>query len=156
MWPKFGSYPNLHVNLFSFIFWVVHIIWANDFQHRSGFLFFFRGRDTRPHFFFFFFSTINSKYVCNKILPMTRFEPQISGIGSTALPTEPHQLPFLIFLLVKKCTKVNKDISQNKMSYATHKKRKQTRCQEDPLGFSGSDNAVHFFVKFLLMLFSFV
>ena len=33
-------------------------------------------------FFIFVFSTVNSKYVHYKILPMTIFKPQTSGIGS--------------------------------------------------------------------------
>ena len=33
-------------------------------------------------FFYFVFSTLNSKYVDYKILLMTRFEPRTTGIGS--------------------------------------------------------------------------
>ena len=156
MWPKFGSYPNLHVNLFSFIFELFTLFGQMIFSIGRDFYSFLG--DGIPGLIFSFSSslqlTVNMFVI--KFCRWLDLNRRSLVLEAPALPTEPHQLPFLIFLLVKKCTKVNKDISQNKMSYATHKKRKQTRCQEDPLGFSGSDNAVHFFVKFLLMLFSFV
>ena len=37
---------------------------------------------SQPLFLYFVFSTVNSKYIQYKILPMTGFEPQISGTGS--------------------------------------------------------------------------
>ena len=58
-----------------------------------------------PAYFSLFLSfqrTVDSKQMfnINKFLPITGFEPQTSGIGSTALPTEPHnQCPSVVNLI---------------------------------------------------------
>ena len=49
---------------------------------QNRFQVFFKWANPGLFFFIFVFSTVNSKYIQYKILPMTGFEPQISGTGS--------------------------------------------------------------------------
>ena len=48
----------------------------------------------RPLFLYFrLFNTVDSKQMFVKSLPMTGFEPRISGVGGDRFTTEPQPLP---------------------------------------------------------------
>ena len=72
---------------------------------QNRFQVFFKWANPGLFFFIFVFSTVNSKYIQYKILPMTGFEPRISGLEATALPTELNTALFwtiFIFLFLNK------------------------------------------------------
>ena len=52
------------------------------------------GHSRPPLLYFRLFSTVDSKQMFDKSLPMPGFEPQISGVGGDRSTTEPQPLPY--------------------------------------------------------------
>ena len=67
----FGNFHR-HLAIFYWSHWAPDLSWHSFFKWANPGLF----------FFIFVVSTVNSTYIQYKILPMTGFEPQISGTGS--------------------------------------------------------------------------